>query len=658
MAFVDTVFYVNYGDGSTTGYFSIAKWATGHAYSAGNIVRQNTAPTIGNERVFACIVAGTSNATTEPTWTVTRGAKTTDNTVTWIEMTGVAGVNGDLTNCPTWTTVKGTSVSLGQVIQRNNGASLQICTTAGTAGSGSEPSFSNTAGTTTSDNTVTWTSLGVVGNWGAWAAPFPRLSIPASGSTWVNTSSFGIQTIYVGDNHAESSTGAISITPTTTSGRPLNVLCVDHTAAVPPSGSSALKTTATITSSAASGFTIGSSSTTLVYFYGISFIQTATSLANAFFIMDVNGGYAKFEQCTFYINNSSNTSGTVIFGSNASGAASVVELFMCSLHFTNVSQSVVVTGVALLWRGGSLLGTGPTTLLAGGSTDPSETVIEGVDLSTVTSKLAGFTSSDQYLLVKDCKLGSGVTATSTSVTGTIDIVNSDSGATNYRVERHAVGGDLTTSTNVARTGGFSIEGTALSHEIVTASGATWPFPFWAPVIFIRNGSTAANVNVTLYGVINAAAVPNNDDFWFDVEYLGSSGNPQGSYALGSKSNYLASNAALSADSTSAWDSAATARANTHTYSVGDVIKLASSPGRVFFCTTGGTSAGSEPGGYASAVDGGSVTDSGAVFRAGCRFSLTVAITSPQPQLAGLLTIYPKMAKASSTLYFDPLPVLS
>jgi hypothetical protein len=29
----------------------------------------------------------------------------------------------------------------------------------------SEPSFSDTAGTTTADNTITWTSLGAVGNY-------------------------------------------------------------------------------------------------------------------------------------------------------------------------------------------------------------------------------------------------------------------------------------------------------------------------------------------------------------------------------------------------------------------------------------------------------------------------------------------------------------
>src|SRR4051794_5753330 len=117
-------------------YTNVAQWATGTAYAAGALVRQLAAPAVGSERVFVCVVAGTSHATTEPTWTITQGAKTTDNTVTWQEVTGKAGVNGDLSETTTWTTVKNTAVSLGVVIQRVSGGSLQICTTAGTASNG------------------------------------------------------------------------------------------------------------------------------------------------------------------------------------------------------------------------------------------------------------------------------------------------------------------------------------------------------------------------------------------------------------------------------------------------------------------------------------------------------------------------------------------
>jgi hypothetical protein len=77
MAFYDTTWYAN-----SVGYAAITAWATGASIAAGALRRQLAAPAVNNERVFVAIVGGTTHATTEPTWTLTRGAKTTDNTVT------------------------------------------------------------------------------------------------------------------------------------------------------------------------------------------------------------------------------------------------------------------------------------------------------------------------------------------------------------------------------------------------------------------------------------------------------------------------------------------------------------------------------------------------------------------------------------------------
>lgn len=57
-------------------------WATGTAYAVGDIIR----PTSGNGHLYRCIVAGTSHASTEPTWSTVSGQVNTDNTVTWAEI--------------------------------------------------------------------------------------------------------------------------------------------------------------------------------------------------------------------------------------------------------------------------------------------------------------------------------------------------------------------------------------------------------------------------------------------------------------------------------------------------------------------------------------------------------------------------------------------
>ena len=95
MALTDYVWYVDYGNGSSTGYYGVTAWAALTTKVCGNLVRQLAAPTVGNERVFVCIAstAGTgATGASEPGWTITRGGQTTDSTVTWAEATGIAAL--------------------------------------------------------------------------------------------------------------------------------------------------------------------------------------------------------------------------------------------------------------------------------------------------------------------------------------------------------------------------------------------------------------------------------------------------------------------------------------------------------------------------------------------------------------------------------------
>jgi hypothetical protein len=151
-------------------------------------------------------------------------------------------------------------------------------------------------------------------------------------------------------------------------------------------------------------------------------------------------------------------------------------------------------------------------------------------------------------------------------------------------------------------------------------------------------------------------MPANQQIWLELSYLGSVSSVLGSEASSGIANVLTAGTLLTADSTSIWNSGATARANTHGYNIGDVISV-SSNSRIFFCTVNGTSSGSLPGGYATAVDGGTVTDGGATFRAGWRFSVAIALSAPAPQLAGYIRALFK-ANANQAFWFDPVLNLS
>ena len=74
MSFADTAWYCNFGNGTSTGYTAVTAWAASTAVVAGALRRQLAAPAVNSERVFACIVAGTTGST-EPTWVLTRGCQ-------------------------------------------------------------------------------------------------------------------------------------------------------------------------------------------------------------------------------------------------------------------------------------------------------------------------------------------------------------------------------------------------------------------------------------------------------------------------------------------------------------------------------------------------------------------------------------------------------
>jgi hypothetical protein len=603
VALFDTVWYANAGNQSSTGYYAVTKWATGATIAAGALRRQNAAPAVGNERVFIAIVGGTTHATTEPTWVVTRGAKTTDNTVTWQECTGASAVNGDATNTTTWAAAKAISsaVTLGAIIKRNNGASYWICSTAGSMGA-SEPAWANdTAGTTQSDGTVTWTCLGVVGNFSGGGAPHARLA-NACASTWFAVGN----TVYVGNNHAESQATAITISPAVSAGTVGRILC--HDLGSYPPASANLTTGATITTTAAVNMTFNPSAG-FMYVYGITFIAGfgVSSGVSQIILTPINS-YYYFESCSVKIANTSAGVSTVQLNTTAAG---VIVWNNCTVSFGNAGQYIDPGTTFFTWQNtGQVLVAGSTvpTVLIGASANARlcNVVLEAIDLSQITTTLTGASSTIAMgnWLVKDCKLNASTAIlTPQSFGQTIQLVRCDSGATAYKSARYQYEGTETTETSITRVGGAADPtGQAQSRKIVTTVNSQWLRPFQAEPYAVWNPTTGANVTVTVYGTINAGALPNNDDVWMEVEYLGNASFPTGSIVNTTKANVLAANAAVASDSSS-WNG-------------------------------GGSGAGWTP------------------------FKLVATLSSPQPGLAGILEARLRVGKPSATYYIDPTVVLT
>jgi hypothetical protein len=552
----------------------------------------------GNERAFVAIVGGTTGST-EPNWTLTKGAKTTDNTVTWQECTGQPAVNGDLTDTPNWTSVKNTSVSLGKIITDNAGTHIFICSTAGTAGNGSEPSWNTSAiGNTTADNTVTWTYIGT--SFSNWAAPHARLN-NAGASTWGAAG----DSFYFADDHAEITQPVAStiLSLPGTNASPNFCYSIDHTLSLPVS-SGGLKTGASISVQSGTLSVNGSSTGQCAYFYGFSFTvgNGGSGVGNLDFGFSIAASWTKLDSCALRLNNTNTGSGIITGNTNTA----LVELINTTMQFGATAQILRANTVGkAIWRNTASAIQGatiPTNLLSGGS--QGVMILEGIDLSALGSNtiVAAGTSalSSALFSLVDCKLGSGAVIAATPVNSGgpfVDAIRCDSGGTTYVQRRYWYQGTLSEETTIVRTGGASDGITPISWKIVTTANSKWVSPFEAFPISIWNAITGGNVTVTVYGIWGGGAVPNNDDIWIEVEYLGSASSPLASFADSTKSNNLATASALSSDGSS-W--------------------------------------------------GGSTTP----------FKMSVTLSSPQPQLAGYLRVYVKAAKASSTFYIDPLPVLS
>ena len=501
---------------------------------------------------------------------------------------------------------------------------------------------------------------GGAGNGSSWANAF--LTLAAANAFPIAAG----DTLLVGDDHAEWTSGSVTVSLPSfgVSTTPNNIIVVDHTKPSPsiPAdlkigayGAGSLSASGNINFNF-SGYVYGLYVRNGVDAVGVGVATSAIS------IQCQSSRTFYFDSCTF-LNSSTGTSLLIM----SPGGSEWLDFKNCT--FINLTANV-----AFLLSGCWVKLTNCTFTFPGASATNyffqtgtfSQATFEGCDFSQFGGTyLVNHTSNGGiFHTFKDCKLPAGTPFTLANAlrpnSNSVWVVNCDSGNKNYRNELYDYGGELHTSTSVVRTGGAS-QGTAYSWKVTTNANVRWYAPFKLMALSIWNAAIGAAKNVTIEGIADTRdffQLPLNDEIWFDVEVLENTSFPQGTYRSGTKAVPFATGSALSA-STAAWD-CANARANSTAYNLGDIIKVASNPGRLFICTglTTGISASSEPGGYATAVDGGGgVTDGGCVFKAMWRFKQT--ITTGSIGMAGLITVYPKVAKASLIgIYIDPMITLS
>lgn len=525
------------------------------------------------------------------------------------------------------------------------------CTTAGTTGAAvpAWPATVTQDTTTVTDGTAVFTfrkpgfSSGATAGW----------LFSAIYADYVATAMAAGDRLFISNNHAESIASTVTIAFPGTLTSPVQALCVVDTAAPPTT----LSTTGSITTTGQSNLFVAGSA----YIHGVIF-NCATGSGSAYLVMNqTEGHYQVLRSCQLNLVSTDTGSSIASIGGNAN-VSGKTDLINCAVTLGRSDFQLFGLGLNTHISGGSLSkSTFSDTALSpfGSSGEGAVILIEGYDFSGLNAAvklvIGGGSSNPGLAYIKNCKLpaswtGTLVNSRITRAGSRVEMHNCDSVDTNYRLWIEEIAGSIRSETTIVKTGGASDGTTALSWKMATSLDTEYPWLSLNTMDYAEWIETLVAKTVTFEIIHDSAANLKDDEVWLEVSYLGTAGFPLGTTISDAKSSVLAAAADQTA-STVAWDgSTITARANSTAYVVGNVYKVGTNAGRIFFCTVAGTSAAAEPAGLATALDGGAVADGTATFRAGIRQSLAVTFT---PQEKGYFFAKVKVSKASYTLYVDP-----
>lgn len=390
-----------------------------------------------------------------------------------------------------------------------------------------------------------------------------------NGSSWANafttlTTAFVTEaagdTLYVAHDHAESTAGAVTLTSSGTIANPTKVICVNRFGSVPPV-SADRRATATVTTTGANNLTL----TGFIHYDGIIF--TAGSGASSFCLLilgTATNHWLRFDNCSLRLGITATSSVIAVGGSAGSLGATAIQLNNTTVSFAHAGHQVSVVGM-MQWRNtlSALLGTIPTLLFVPTASRGGLVDCAGVDFSAAGSGktiavVSGAAQGFTYTFV-DCKLDASVTKSDVQSgygTGEVDFIRSGASGVNYTLHRQRISGLLTEETTIVRTGGASDGTTPIAWKVVTTVTCTYSMPFECPPIAIWNDTTGSAKTATVEGIWGGGAVPNDDDIWLEVEYLGDASSPQASFVNDGKTDLLAT-AAGQTSSSETWGGSTT-----------------------------------------------------------------------------------------------------
>lgn len=508
-----------------------------------------------------------------------------------------------------------TAYTVGNLVKRPGSSSVRVyrCEVAGTSGA-SEPAWNTASNSTVSDNGITWRCITGVPSYG-WDSCADTInnarSIPNASPE---------DFCFVDSTHDEVNAGTVSS---------VNVFSVNAAGSVPPVKADYLRgAKCRITSSGT--LTINSGR-----YHGIDFVADTGSSSGSINTNSSNGGNL-FSDCLFHLKNTN--SGSTITTSGTLGGLTEWTNNTKVRFGGHANQSIVPNNVALYWTNGSASdsvssdSTIPTALFNPTSYNGTSVWVRGVDLSGFTGTRIITSDVTKNFLFEDCILAdsvnyiNGTNASMLPDGGNVRFINCSrvtvkTKQSMFAYEQyyqkiwtpHCVLNDTPDSGE----GKFCEDhrGSVTSNTGLCSKG----------LVLKKWNSFTGALTATVRGVFFGASLPHQGNYFLTLFYPKNSNDSLTTYDA-DLTQRLTTTATVSDGSD--WTAGAAARANTTSYTLGDYIKVASNPGKIFVKENSGSgnSAASEPAGFATATYGSTVSDGAVTWRCGTPFKLQASFT--------------------------------
>lgn len=354
--------------------------------------------------------------------------------------------------------------------------------------------------------------------------------------------------LFVAHDHNESAAAAKSIVFPGTFASPNYIFCVNRAGSVPPV-SADLRTTAQVFTTGAFGITF----TGHFYCYGVIF--SAGSGVSAAGIVTTNGTNnlrMTFELCDLILAGASGGSEIAV-----SLGTQTVRLLNSRLKYSQSSQRFTLRGMVEIRGGSFIAGTTSPNFVFGHSSTGTRSLIEGFDFSNLGTGFdifsGGSTVTPTRHIVRNCKLpASWVGDVHNAVSANdarSEMWNCDSADTNYRMWIEDAAGNVKSETTLVKTGGASDGVTPLSWKFATnANAELGTVELRSPEIIVPITDTGAAKTITVDILHDSATNLKDTEVWLEVQYLGTSGVPLALIASDRVADLLAAGADQTASS--------------------------------------------------------------------------------------------------------------